>query len=59
MSRTFIRSAAGAALLAVLAAGCGTAVTARRDPASPFGMIPTTTAPPATATATSSRPAGT
>jgi hypothetical protein len=29
MSLTFIRSAAGAALLAVLAAGCGTAATAQ------------------------------
>ena len=35
MSLTFIRSAAGAALLAVLAAGCGTAVTAHHAAAKP------------------------
>jgi hypothetical protein len=35
MSLTFIRSAAGAALLAVLAAGCGTAATAHRAGAKP------------------------
>jgi hypothetical protein len=35
MSLTFIRSAAGAALLAVLAAGCGTAVTAQHAGARP------------------------
>ena len=35
MSLTFLRSAAGAALLAVLAAGCGTAVTAQHAGAKP------------------------
>ena len=35
MSLTFIRSAAGAALLAVLAAGCGTAATAQHAGAKP------------------------
>jgi hypothetical protein len=35
MSLTFIRSVAGAALLAVLAAGCGTAVTAQHAGAKP------------------------
>jgi hypothetical protein len=35
MSLTFIRSAAGAALLAVLAAACGTAVTAQHAGAKP------------------------
>src|SRR5580692_1249716 len=41
MSLTFIRSAAGAALLAVLAAGCGTAVTAQHA-----GTKPTAAAQP-------------
>ena len=40
MSRTFIRSAAGAALLAVLAAGCGTAVTAQHAAAQPHHPAP-------------------
>src|SRR5580693_2330796 len=35
MSLTFIRSAAGAALLTVLAAGCGTAMTAQHAGAKP------------------------
>ena len=35
MSLTFIRSAVGAALLAVLAAGCGTAATAHHAAAKP------------------------
>jgi hypothetical protein len=35
MSLTLIKSAAGFALLAVLAAGCGTAVTAQHAPAKP------------------------
>jgi hypothetical protein len=45
MSLTFIRSAAGAALLAVLAAGCGTAVTAQHAGAKPPAARPHQSAP--------------
>jgi hypothetical protein len=54
MSLTFIRSAAGAALLAVLAAGCGTAVTAQHAGAQPHhsasahAPVTTPASPPAT-----------
>jgi hypothetical protein len=60
MSLTFIRSAAGAALLAVLAAGCGTAATAQHAAAKPavaaqprqsapaHAPVTTPTPPPAT-----------
>ena len=59
MSLTLIRSAAGAALLAVLAAGCGTAVTAHHaapkpaaahphQPAPMHAAVTTPPAPPAT-----------
>ena len=60
MSLTFIRSAAGAALLAVLAAGCGTAATAQhaatkpaaaaqpRHSAPAHAPVTTPTPPPAT-----------
>ena len=54
MSLTFIRSAVGAALLAVLAAGCGTAVTAQHAGAQPHhsasahAPATTPTSPPAT-----------
>ena len=45
MSLTFIRSAVGAALLAVLAAGCGTAVTAQHAGANPAAARPHQSAP--------------
>ena len=58
MSLTLLRSAAGAALLAVLAAGCGTAVTAQHTAArdhqsqAPIhAAVTTPPAPPATTTA--------
>src|SRR5580692_1553217 len=69
MSLTFIRSAAGAALLAVLAAGCGTAVTAQHAGAKPTAAAqphhsaaahaPVTmpTSPPATSAPATSAPA--
>src|SRR5579862_7058958 len=60
MPLTFIRSAAGAALIAVLAAGCGTAVTAQHagakpaaaaqphHPAAAHAPVTTPASPPAT-----------
>src|SRR5580692_5304313 len=69
MSLTFIRSAAGAALLAVLAAGCGTAVTAQHAGAKPTAaaqphhsaaaQAPVTmpTSPPATSAPATTAPA--
>jgi hypothetical protein len=45
MSLTLIRSAAGAALFAVLAAGCGTAVTAQQAAAKPAAAHPHQSAP--------------
>jgi|HubBroStandDraft_6_1064221.scaffolds.fasta_scaffold646819_2 hypothetical protein len=71
MSLTFIRSAAGAALLAVLAAGCGTAVTAQHAGAKPTAAAqphhsaaahaPVTmpTSPPATSAPATNAPATT
>ena len=69
MSLTFLRSAAGAALLAVLAAGCGTAVTAQHAGAKPaataqprhsaaaHASVTTPTSPPATAAPATTAPA--
>jgi hypothetical protein len=69
MSLTFIRSAVGAALLAVLAAGCGTAVTAQHAGAKPTAaaqphhsaaaQAPVTmpTSPPATSAPATTAPA--
>jgi hypothetical protein len=69
MSLTFIRSAVGAALLAVLAAGCGTAVTAQHAGAKPTAaaqphhsaaaQAPVTmpTSPPATTAPATTAPA--
>jgi hypothetical protein len=69
MSLTFIRSAAGAALLAVLAAGCGTAVTAQHAGAKPAAAaqphhsavahapVTTPSAPPATTAPATTAPA--
>ena len=65
MSLTFIRSAAGAALLAVLAAGCGTAVTAQHAAAQPHhsaaahAPVTTPASPPATTAPATTAPATT
>ena len=71
MSLTFLRSAAGAALLAVLATGCGTAVTAQHNAARdhqrrapvhaavttpPAPPVTTAPAPPSTAPAAPANP---
>src|SRR5580700_7412184 len=71
MSLTFIRSAAAAALLAVLAAGCGTAVTAQHAGAKPaataqphhsaaaHASVTTPASPPATTAPATTAPATT
>jgi hypothetical protein len=56
MSLTFIRSAAGAALLAVLAAGCGTAVTAQHAGAKPAAAAQPRHSAPAHAPVTTPTP---